>query len=196
MDGNTWIFFDGIAAVVLLAFMFITIKRGLIKGIVSCVGFVLAAVIAVSVSGSLAESVYQTASRSANFNELKKQIDENTMVSMLAAEMEKMDYNLTVNEDKLRKTLSNSTDNIDKEVYKFANNINGKNVAEEDVFIDDLHVAYSNIIRNIISKHLNKYAAEFAADKVIEKPSTFTNLIPLTLDEENLKDAVDYICDT
>lgn len=195
MDGNTWLIFDGIAVVVLLVFMFITIKRGLIKGIVSSVGFLLAAAIAITTSGSMASSIYNTATRSANYNELKKQINEDTLVSMLAAELEKMEYNLTIDEGKLRNVLEKA-DDYDTAINKFVNNINGKKVADEEEFKPVLHKAYSNIIRDIISKHLSKFAAETAADKVLEKPSTFTKLIPLMLDGENLNSASDYICDT
>lgn len=194
MNGNTWFIFDGIAAVVLIVFIIITIKRGLIKGIVSCVGFVLAAVIAITTSSAIAAPLYGTASRTANYNELKKQLTGDTIVDMLASEMESTEYNLSVSHEKLRKVLEKS-DDLDKDLYKFANNINGKKVAEESEFTETIHKAYSNIIEDIISKHLSKYAAKCAAEKVLEKPSSFTKLVPLMLDDEDQKESIDYICD-
>jgi len=194
MNENMWWLYDGMAAVVLIVFAVITIKRGLIKGIVSCVGFVLAALIAVSVSPAIADSLYGTAARNANIKELNKTIENNSLVSLLAEEMESMDYGLSVDEAKLGKILEKS-DDYDQDLLQFANNIYGRKVAEEDEFIPVLHTAYSNITRYIVGKRLNKYAAETAAAKVLEKPSLFKGMIPLLLEKEDHKPASEYICD-
>lgn len=194
MNGNLWWIYDGLAAVVLIVFAIITIKRGLIKGVVSCVGFILAAGIAVSASPAIAGALYGTAAKTANIKELNKTIDDNTLIDELSLEMENMDYGLSIDDVKLRKVLAKA-DDYDEELFKFANNIYGRKVAEEEEFMPDLHKAYSNITRTIIGKHLSKYAAESAAQKVLEKPSLFTAMIPLLLETEDHSEAAEYICD-
>lgn len=195
MNGNVWWIYDGIAAVVLIVFAIITIKRGLIKGIVSCVGFVLSVGIAISASPAIAGTLYGTAAKSANIKELNKTIDEDTLVDELAMELENMDYGLSVDRYKLNSILLKSND-YDEDLLKFANNIYGRKVADEEEFIPALHEAYGNITRKIISKHLSKYAAENAAEKVIKKPSLFTAMIPMLLDSEKISDASRYINST
>lgn len=181
------------AAVVLLVFAIITIKRGLVKGIVSAVGFVLAVVIAITTSGGIAESLYSNTARTSNVNEINKHIDDGTFVEMLSTELENMDYNLAVDRTKLDKVLTDSKD-YDKSIFKYVNNINGKKVAEEEEFIPKLHQAYGNVIRDLTAKGLSTFSAERAAEKVVEKPSLMTPLIPLLLETDDHKPAADYIC--
>jgi uncharacterized membrane protein required for colicin V production len=193
MNESLWWVFDGIAAAAILLFVIITIKRGLVKAIVSAVGFVLAAVIAISAGGSIASSIYRTAVRDTNVKNINRAIDGDTLVDKLAEELENSEYGLSVNKEKLRSVLMKSDDH-DSDIYKFVNNINGKKVAEEGVFDNVLHNAYSNIIRDIVSKDLSKYAAECAADKVYNEPSVFRDMIPQLMDDEDQKAASEYIC--
>lgn len=194
MNESMWWVFDGIVAVTLIIFAIITIKRGLIKAIVSTVGFGLSVLIAVTVSGSVAGSLYGSVVRASNVKAINKHIYEDTLQKSLAYELENSAYTISVNEYKLRDILEQSK-NYDKDIYKFMNNINGKKVDDEEPFMENLHIAYSNVVKKLVSMELRTYISETAADKVLEDPSLFRQLIPLMLEKEDQRPAAVYICD-
>ena len=159
MNESMWWVFDGIVAVTLIIFAIITIKRGLIKAIVSTVGFGLSVLIAVTVSGSVAGSLYGSVVRASNVKAINKHIYEDTLQKSLAYELENSAYTISVNEYKLRDILEQSK-NYDKDIYKFMNNINGKKVDDEEPFMENLHIAYSNVIKKLVSMELRTYISE------------------------------------
>lgn len=195
MNESTWWIFDGMTAVVLIIFAVITAKRGLIKGVVSMVGFALSVLLAITVSGSISGSMYKSVVRTSSIKELNKIIDENTLSDKLAFELENMGYNMSVDSYKLKGILENSK-SYDADIYKFMNNINGKKVDDEEPFMENLHIAYSNVVKSIMKKDIDMYHYENAAQMVLDDPTRFTNGIPLFLAKEDLRPAATYLCDT
>ena len=196
MDENMWWLYDALSAVVLIVFAVITVKRGLIKAIVSSIGFLLSVIIAISVSATLQGAMYGYAARSSNAKDINKTINENMLVEKMSAELEALDYNITVNQNQLKNTLIKSNDH-EGDLYRFVNNINGRKVDTTERFTNKLHHIYGNIIRDIVGKEMNNYATECAAKKAEEDPQSFNKLIPLMLQpDESLMNASEYICDT
>ena len=194
---STWYIFDGIVILMIVLFAVVTAKRGLIKGLVSTIGFILSAIIATTVSGTISGALYNTVVRTSTIKEINKDLNDDTLVDCLAYHLENSAYNISVNEKKLREILEGSdVKSYDKEIYSFMNNINAKKVDDEESFMENLHIAYSNVLRDIIKKTKNTYNIEYAAKKVIEKPSLFTECFPLLLEKEDQRPAAVYICDT
>ncbi len=192
MNITYWWIYDAIAAVVLIAFMIITSKRGLMKAVVSLVGFVLSVGISYSVSNAIAGGIYETASQRANKTNVTSHIYSDTLVNDLSGYLESLDYSLSVNPNKLEKVISDAK-NYDEAIYKYVNNINGKTVDTPENFSLKLHEGYGYILKNILSKDFTPYCAEYAAKTVMDKPEDFEALIPLLLDEEQQDEAAKYI---
>lgn len=195
MDSMWWLY-DGIIAFMLIAFAIITAKRGLIKALVSTVGFALSAIIAIAVSGAVSGSVYRSVVRTSTIKEINRDVNDDTLVEQLAYQLENSEYNISVNKKKLRDVLTDAKHDYDDEIYSFMNNINGKRVDDEEPFMVNLHIAYSNVLREILRNNKSAYNIEYAAKKVIDKPELFSSCIPLLLEKEDQRPAAEYICDT
>lgn len=197
MSDSMWWLYDGIVAIVLIVSFFFTAKRGLIKGIVSMIGFILSVIIAITVSGAVSNSLYRYVVRTSTIRDINKHINEDTLIEQLSYQLENSEYNINVNNGKLRGVISESNPkSYDHDIYSYMNNINGKKIDDEEPFIENLHIAYSNVVKELIKYDNSTYNIEYAAQKVLEKPSLFTECIPLLLEKEDQKPAAVYLCDT
>lgn len=193
MDAGFWWFYDAAAAVVVLLVMILSARKGGMKSFMSMAGFVLAAVIAVSLSGGLGSSMQDGMIQSENAKKISKDIEnykfENEVSLYLSAEL-----NRNVRTENLRK-IYESDKPFDEQIYRYVNNINGKKAAEEKEFYEILHRCYSDLTRNIVSNELSMFAAESAAKAILENPESFNELIPLLMDDETKTPAGKFIAE-
>lgn len=190
---NLWWVYDGGIAVILLVFIFISIRKNLIKNMVSFAGFLLAAAVAFSVSGGIAESVYKGTTRDSNIKTLSNKMDSEAFINELAFYLEDLDYSLNINTLKFEETLRKD-DKVSENIYKYVNNVNGRVVDTAENFEEKLHEGYADVFGKMTERHISKYALEFAKKEIVENPSAFEKLVPLMLDNENMKPAAEYIC--
>lgn len=193
MDTQFWWFYDALAAAVILLFVILSARKGLVKSLMSFAGFLIAAVLAVSLSGGLGKSMQDGMIQGENAKKISKNIDnyklENEVSLYLGAE-----FNRNVRTDSLKK-IYESGKPFDEQIYRYINNINGKKAAEEKEFYEILHRCYAELTKDIVSSELSTFAAESAAKKVLENPKSFNELIPLLRDDETKTPAGKFIAE-
>ena len=194
MDESLWWIYDCGTVVILLSFIFITAKRGFMKAVVSFVGFVVSIVAAISLSNTIAGSIYDSIIHDSNVKNLNKHMNGSMFIEMLEEHIEELGYSINVNRDILEDIIYKSED-YDEDICNYINNINGKKVDEQARLEMLLHDCYSDILKNIIYEELSPYCAESAARQVMDNPSEFEPLIPLMMDKESQRPAAEYICE-
>ncbi|MBQ8961415.1 MAG: hypothetical protein IJ071_09455 [Ruminococcus sp.] len=193
MGTEFWWFYDVVAAAAILICVFIAGKKGGTKAVLGLGASVLAVMIGLAVSGTIAGSLYKGTIRSSNIKKLEKSMEESAFITGMKSEMESFGYAITVKEETLEKIFSEGGD-IDKALYKYANNINGRVVDEEASFNDNIHAAYAEVVGDLISDGLSKYAAGMAKDKIMKHPETMSELGPMMV-ADNPRRAASYIAD-
>lgn len=194
MGAHFWWFYDVIAVAVVLVCAFITIKKGFMKAIISIVGYILSVVIAVSISNAVTGNVYSKIVRESNIKKLNNALSSVDILGEVANHINTLGYNIFVDASEIEKIVKSGKD-IDTGIYKYANNINNKKVDEEGIFINKLHEGYAVITSRVISRELNEFAAESAAEYVRGDPESFHELMKLLDDPENKAPVSRYIAD-
>lgn len=193
MGSEFWWFYDVVAVAAILVFVFLAGKKGGAKAALGLGVCILGVIISIAVSGSIASSLYKGTIRGSNIKKLEKSMEDSTFVEGMKNEMESFGYAIRVDEEQLIKIFSDS-DNIDKSLYQYANNINGRVVDTEEGFKENIHNAYAEVIGDIISDNLSKYAAGTAKTAILKKPSTINELAPMMV-AENSRRAASFIAD-
>ena len=193
MGSEFWWFYDVVAAAAVLICVFLAGKKGGAKAALGLGTSVLAVVISLAVSGSIATSLYKGTIRGSNIKKLEKSMEYDAFVEGMRSQMESFGYAINVDPEQLRKIFADAED-VDAALYKYANNINGRVVDTQEGFNENIHEAYGEVISNIISDNLSKYAAGMAKEKIAKKPSTINQLAPMMV-AENSRRAAGYIAD-
>jgi colicin V production protein len=195
MGEEFWWFYDVIAAAAVLICIYISERKGLFRSALSIGGYLLAFALAISVSGSLSDSIYKNAVRDSNVKKIEKSVSSVNFVEQTANHIESLGYNVNVKEDKLAE-IYNSGENFDEKIYKYVNSINAMKVDEEETFYKKLHEGYAFIIKGIVAENLTGYAAESAENEIISHPEAVDDLIPLFMEKDDHSKAAQYIADT
>ena len=193
MGSEFWWFYDVVAAAAVLICVFLAGKKGGAKAALGLGTSVLAVVISLAVSGSIATSLYKGTIRGSNIKKLEKSMEYDAFVEGMRSQMESFGYAINVDPEQLQKIFADAED-VDAALYKYANNINGRVVDTQEGFNENIHEAYGEVISNIISDNLSKYAAGMAKEKIAKKPSTINQLAPMMV-AENSRRAAGYIAD-
>jgi uncharacterized membrane protein required for colicin V production len=194
MGVQFWWFYDVVAVAAILICMFITIKRGFYKAAISAIGYVLAVIIALSLSSSISSSLYKNSIRESIVKKMDQTLEGGNFNEELAKYLESLGYSIRVDREKL-KTICDTGVDVDHEIYKYVNNINGRTVDEEAAFNNKLHEGYANIISGFVSKHLNEYSAEYAAEEIKSKPRDFYGFMQLMSETESTRQPAEFIVD-
>lgn len=194
MGTQFWWFYDVAAAAVILVCLFICGKKGAIKSLLAATCCIMATFVAFSVSGGLSESLYKGNIRDSHVTKIEKVIDEDTLSAELKEYLESLNYNLVADEKRINQIIDSGKD-LDSALYTYANNINGKKVADEEEFLKKLHEGYAQIVKKIIGRELNGYAAECAAESILDDPSQMQELAPLMRIDERQKEAAEFMTD-
>ena len=194
MGNQFWWFYDVIAIAITLVCIFLSSRKGTIKAAITTVGYGIALALALGISSSTAETLYQNTMRSSCINNIDRSLKSDTFVNKYASYLESLGYSLRVNPEKLT-SIFGGEKNIDEELVKYINNINGRRIAEDEEVISLVHEGYAVVIRDIVSQNVNKYAAETAAKEIRSDSSGMQELAPLITDREDRTPAAKYIAD-
>lgn len=194
MGVQLWWLYDVLAVAVLLICIYLSGKKGIFKSVVTSVGCVVGAVIAVSVSGAVSDSLYKTTVRDGNINKLEKSLIDTDISSYMGNALEGMGYNVVVSTKKIDEIFDSDKD-IDEQLYRYMNNINGKVVDDEENFQKNLLECYATVMRKLISGDVSRYAVETASRKITDGDADFGSLIRQIKDGDRRKDTAGIICD-
>ena len=194
MGAQFWWFYDVIVVAAILVCMFLTAKNGIMKAAISLVGFALSVGIALSVSSSVADTFYEHSVRSSNVKKLDFNISNSDFYMELTSYLESLDYDVIVDTQRLEKICVNEKD-ADKKIYEYLNNINNREVDPEGIFMDKLHEGYATLIRDLVSRQLSEYSAEYAAEQIRKDPSGIHDYMKLVIDPDYKKPAAEFIVD-
>lgn len=194
MGAQFWWFYDVIAIAAVLVCIFLTVKKGLMKAIVSLVGYILSVIIAMSVSASFTTLLYNRIIMPSNVKKLDSALQRVDISGEIATYINTLGYNVIVDTQQLNKIFDSGKD-IDSGIYKYINNINSKKVDEKGIFITKLHEGYAIAINRAVSRELNEFAAEAAAEAVRNDPEDFHNVLTRLGDPDNKRPAAEYIAE-
>ena len=194
MDTQFWWFYDVIVLAVVLIFMFICGKRGVVKSVLSTVSWALAAVIAFSISGSIASSIYSSAVRGSNIKKIDKHMNSEFFSEEMADYIDTLPYGLRADSAKIDKMYADGKVSID-DMITYINNINGKKAAEDDELREAVAEGYTKVIGRLLEREFSDYIVEYAKEEIMAKPDLVADLIPLIRDKENSKPASSFIAD-
>ncbi|MBR6071039.1 MAG: hypothetical protein IKP78_10660 [Ruminococcus sp.] len=189
-----WWFYDVIAVAITLVCVFFSSRKGTMKAAITTVGYGLALALALGISSSTAADLYKNTLRSSCINKIDRTLKADTFVSKYASYLESLGYSLRVNQEKLTNIFGGEKD-IDEELVKYINSINGRPVAEDDDALRIVHEGYAVVIRDIVAKDMSKYAAETAAKEIRSDSSGIKKLAPLITDREDRTPAAKFIAD-
>lgn len=194
MGTQFWWFYDVIAVAALLVCLYLSGKKGIFKAAVTVVGCIVGIAAAVPMSGTVSASIYKTAVRDNNIKKLEKSLIDVEISSYLGNALENMGYSVIVSTEKLDSILESEKD-VDEQIYKYINNINGKVVDKEEIFKTNLHEAYAEVMKKLVSDDLSKYAVETASQKIRDGGTDFGNLMKMLKTGEERKEAAKIIAD-
>ena len=189
-------FYDVIVAAIALICIFIGSKKGVLKSVFAFVGVMIAALLSYALSGAVSETISNGAVSDGNSKKILKNLDSEIFMGDYIDYLEHMGYSIVVKEEKIEAIFQNKDENIDEALAKYINNINGHPVDEKDILIEKIREGYAVIIKDLVSKSLNKYAAETAAQIIREDSSSMQELIPMIMESDNLHPAADFIAET
>lgn len=194
METQFWWIYDVIAVIDVLVCIYLSGKKGLFKSAIMLVSCILGIAVAVPMSGAISESLYKTTVRDSNVNKLNKILMESEISSYLGNALENMGYSVIVNTEKLDSILESEKD-VDEQLYKYMNNINGKVVDNEESFQTNLNNCYAEVMNKLISGGFGKYAVETASQKIRNGETDFGNLMKSIKSDEQFKDVAKIISD-
>lgn len=195
MGTQFWWFYDVIALAVLLVCIFLSGKKGFIKGAFTAAACIISVLLASAVSTGISPDIYKSTMKNGNIKKLEKSIGSDTFTDKYADYLESMGYIITVNNSRLKEVLLSDGD-IDKALCKYVNNINARAVEnDETVLTAKIREGYAVVMSEIVSQPLNKFAGETAADKIRSDSSDIQEIIKLMSDSETIREAAVYIDD-
>lgn len=159
----------------------------------SFVGYLVAAVMAVSISGGLGTSIHDDIVRGENAKKLNKTLEYTKFVSEVSTYLS-TEYNRNVRTENLLK-IYKSDKPFNKQIYNYINNINVAKATEEKEFLETIRNCYADFTRKIVDSELSSFAAETAARKILDDPESFNEIIPLLLNDETKMPAAQYIAE-
>lgn len=188
-------FYDVIAAAIALICIFIGSKKGVLKSVFGFVGIMIAALLSYALSGALAETISQGVVSDSNSKKILKNLDTEVFIADYTDYLENMGYSIVVKEEKVEAIFQNGDKNIDDALVKYINNINGHPVDEKDALIEKFREGYAMIVKDIVSKSLNKYAAKTAEQQILADSSGMQEFLPLIMEVDSLRPASDFIAE-
>lgn len=182
------------AVAAVLVCLYLCAKKGIFKSAVTVVGCIVGLLLAVPLSSAVSESIYKTVIRDNNIKKLDKSLIDVEVSSYLGNALENMGYSVIVSTEKIDQILESDKD-VDDQLYKYLNNINGKVVDNEVNFHTNLNECYSKVMEKLISADLTKYAVETAAMKIREGKTDFGSLLKMIKSGEQRNESAKIIAD-
>lgn len=185
MGEEFWWFYDVIVVAAVLVCGFIASKQGIFKGVITITGNIVAVVLAFSLSGFIANFYYNNSTESEIIKKMSAPAANSRFALKMSDYIDNLGYNgLSVNSAKIEAIYKSdaSKKSYDEQIYSYVNSVNGKEVDRKEVFLEKLHKGYADVVKNIVSAKLSKYAAEYAAREVEKDPDSMNKLIPLLME--------------
>lgn len=195
MGTEFWWFYDVIAVAVLLVCIFLSSRKGFVRGIFTVVCCAVSLLVASAVSGTVSQELYKNTMRSSNVKKIEKNLKSDTFTQKYADYLENMGYFIKVNPDKLNEIFT-ADNELDKTLCNYINNVNARTVEDnEAVLLEKIHEGYAVVMSDIISQSLNKFSAETAANEIRNDSSGMKEFLVLVLDKDGVHNAAVYIAD-
>ncbi|MDE6034426.1 MAG: CvpA family protein [Ruminococcus sp.] len=194
MKEELWWLYDIIALSALIVGCWISGRKGIFRSAIVLIGGIIGITFAFPVSESIGKNLYKTLIRDNNVKTLDKSLGDVEISEYLGKALENMGYNVIVSDKKLNEILDSDGD-IDTQIYKYLNNINGKKVDNENNFRDKLYGAYAETLSDIFSGDISLYAMKTAENKILTGKTDTGNLIKMMRDGNNRKDVAEIIAD-
>ena len=194
MGVQFWWFYDVIAAAVVLISIFVTVKKGFFRAALSALGYVIAIIIALSLSSSIGGSIYKHSIRESNIKKMDHSLTEKNYFDELCKYLESLGYNVSVDRE-LITDFCVSGEDVDEKIYKYLNNINSRKVDEEAIFMNKLHEGYASVTSSFVSKRLSEYSAECTAEEIRNDPDKIYELFKLFDEPESMRKPAEFITD-
>ena len=194
MKEELWWLYDIIALVAVILCCWISARKGIFRSAIVLIGGIVGITLAFPVSETVAKNVYKTIIRDNNVKTLDKSLGDVEISEYLGKSLENMGYTVIVSNEKLNDILDSDGD-IDTQIYKYLNNINGKKVDNEENFRDNLYGAYAETLSDIFSKDISVYAMKTAENKIRTGKTDAGNLMQMMRDGKNRKDVAEIIAD-
>lgn len=194
METQFWWLYDVVTVAVLLVSLYLCGKKGIFKSAVTVVSCIVGILLAVPMSSAVSESIYKTAVRDSSINKLDKSLIDAEISSYLGNALENMGYSVIVSTEKIDKILESDKD-VDEQLYRYLNNINGKVVDNEVNFRTNLNECYSEVMEKLISGDMSRYAVETASRKIRDGGTDFGNLMKMIKTGEQRKEVAKIISD-
>lgn len=194
MKEEFWWLYDVIAVAAVIFCCWLSARKGIFRSAIALISCIIGVAFAVPVSAAVSESIYKTIVRDNNVKTLDKSLGEVEVASYLGNALENMGYNVIVNGEKLNAILDSDKE-LDEQIYKYLNNINGKKVDNEENFKVNLYGAYSDTLNGIFNKDIGVYAMKTAENKIREGKTDVGNLLKMMRNGENRRDIAEIIAD-
>ncbi len=188
-----------LAAAAILVMIFLSGRRGFFKSMLHFTGYLLACILAFSISGSLADGLYKSSVRNSNIKKITKSVGDTDFIDEIIGRIEDdFDFSGEIAYERLEKIYKEKNSlglSFDEQLYQYVSSIYVNKIGNEEIFCQKLHKGYADIVSGIISEHLVDYAGETALQEIIRHPQDMDELIPLLLDPEGSREAAEYIAD-
>lgn len=182
------------AVATVLVCLYLCGKKGIFKSAVTVISCIVGLLVAVPASGAVSDSIYKMVIRDSNIKKLDKALIDVEISSYLGNALENMGYSVIVSTEKIDGILDSDKE-IDGQLYKYLNNINGKVVDNDVNFRKNLNECYSEVMEKLISADLSKYAVETASRKIMDGGTDFGNLLKMIKNDEQRKEVAQIIAD-
>ena len=156
MDTQFWWAYDTAAAAVVAVIIYLSAKKGFSKTIFTTLGCIISLVFAITLSESASDAIYRSAVKSGNIKSVRRSLEDVQITSKFRVFLENQGYNITVNESRLQSILAES-ENMQDDLFKYACNINDKEVDEKEAFIQKVNSGFSDIFHEMLSHELPEY---------------------------------------
>lgn len=156
MDTQFWWAYDAAAAAVAAVIIYLSAKKGLSKTIFTTLGCIISLVFAITLSESASDAIYRSAVKSGNIKSVRRSLEDVQITSKFRVFLENQGYNITVNESRLQSILAES-ENMQDDLFKYACNINDKEVDEKEAFIQKVNSGFFDIFHEMLSHELPEY---------------------------------------
>jgi hypothetical protein len=193
MGNQFWWFYDALAVAAVLICMFISGRKGIMKSVTSLVAYLISAAIAFGLSISLGGMIANSAMQESNAKKIDKSLSNYKFDIQVANYLSSLDYGITADPEKITKIYSGNKD-YNTELYKYVKLRSSNSIKDDqEAFNKKLAEGYAQLIKNIVSEEMSKYAAEVTAKEIREHPTKFEELIPLLRDKETKTPAAEFI---
>lgn len=156
MDTQFWWAYDAAAAAVVAVIIYLSAKKGFSKTIFTTLGCIISLVFAITLSESASDAIYRSAVKSGNIKSVRRSLEDVQITSKFRVFLENQGYNITVNESRLQSILAES-ENMQDDLFKYACNINDKEVDEKETFIQKVNSGFFDIFHEMLSHELPEY---------------------------------------